>query len=115
MRFNNGILLYRRCELLTTIGAHKDLLRACLTMLRWAQPENGEEWVELATNIARIHHAHGHLHSARRALSNSLHRCSDNFNMEHFNLLMELQIITKKYLDVVKVVLEFCFNKFTMT
>lgn len=72
-------------------------------MLRWAQPERGEEWVELATNIARIHHADGHLHSARKALANALHRCSHHFTMEHFNLLLELQVLTKKYLDVVKV------------
>ena len=84
--------LRRRCELLISIGAHKELLRACLTMLRWAQPERGEEWVELATNIARIHHADGHLHSARKALANALHRCSHHFTMEHFNLLLELQV-----------------------
>ena len=85
------------------MGAHKELLRACLTMLRWVQPENGEEWIELATNIARIHHAHGHLHSARRALSNALQQCAQHFTMEKYNLLVELQIITKRYLDVLKV------------
>ena len=93
----------RRCELLVSMDSHKELLRACLTMLRYAQPENADGWMELATSIARIHHAHGHLTSARRALSNALQQCSTNFTMEHYNLLFELQIATKRYFDVVKV------------
>lgn len=88
------------------MGAHKDLLKACLTMLRCVQPESEQkktEWVELAVRIARMHHASGHLHSASRALSNVLITCSDHFAMEHYNLLLELQILTKHYLDAIKV------------
>lgn len=92
--------------MLESIGAHKELLKACLTMLRSVKPESEQkmvEWVELAVRIARMHHARGHFHSARRALSNALVTCSVHFSMEHFNLLLELQILTKHYLDVVKV------------
>jgi general transcription factor 3C polypeptide 3 (transcription factor C subunit 4) len=91
---------------LESIGAEKEQLKAFLTMLRGVQPEDEEkknEWVELAEKIARMYFASGHLHSARRALSNALVTCADNFKMEHFNLLLELQISTKHYLDVIKV------------
>ena len=97
---------FSRCELLESMGANKDLLKACLTMLRCVQPESEQkmvEWVELAVRIARMHHASGHLHSARKALSNALVTCSAHFSMEHYNLLLELQILTKYYLDVIKV------------
>lgn len=93
------------------MGAQKDLLKACLTMLRCVQPENEQkrnEWVELAVRIARMHHASGHLHSARRALSNALVTCSASFTMEHYNLLLELQVLTKHYLDVMKVLTKHC-------
>ncbi len=104
-----------RCELLESMGANKDLLKACLTMLRCVQPESEQkmkEWVELAVRIARMHHASGHLHSARKALSNALITCSGHFSMEHYNLLLELQILTKHYLDVIKVGLLFRKIKF---
>ncbi|KAK4007729.1 hypothetical protein OUZ56_012882 [Daphnia magna] len=64
-----------RCELLESMAAQKELLKACLTMLRCVQPENEQkrnEWVELAVRIARMHHASGQLYSARRTLSNAL-------------------------------------------
>ncbi len=97
---------FSRCEVLESIGAQKEQLKSFLTMLRFVQPENEQkknEWVELAEKIARMYFASGHLHSARRALSNALVTCADNFKMEHFNLLLELQILTKHYLDVIKV------------
>jgi general transcription factor 3C polypeptide 3 (transcription factor C subunit 4) len=97
---------FSRCNVLESIGAEKEQLKAFLTMLRGVQPEDEEkknEWVELAEKIARMYFASGHLHSARRALSNALVTCADNFKMEHFNLLLELQISTKHYLDVIKV------------
>lgn len=51
------------------MGAHKELLAACLTMLRCVQPENEEkmgEWVELAARIARKQHLTGHFVSLRK-------------------------------------------------
>ncbi|EFX62545.1 hypothetical protein DAPPUDRAFT_270228 [Daphnia pulex] len=75
------------------------------------QPENEQkknEWVELAEKIFRMYFASGHLHSARRALSNALVTCADHFKMEHFNLLLELQILTKHYLDVIKTLNRHC-------
>ncbi|EFX88282.1 hypothetical protein DAPPUDRAFT_311610 [Daphnia pulex] len=100
-----------RCRVLKSIGAEKEQLKARLTMLRGVQPENEQkknEWVELAEKIARIYIESGNLHSARRALSNALVTCADNFKMEHFNLLLELQILTKHYLDVIKVLNRHC-------
>ena len=88
------------------LGAQKEQLKARLTMLRCVQPETEQkktEWVELAVTIAREYFSGGHLHSARRALSNALVTSSANFKMEQFNLLFELQLLTKHYLDVVKV------------
>ncbi|EFX65628.1 hypothetical protein DAPPUDRAFT_117104 [Daphnia pulex] len=101
-----------RCEVLKSIGAEKEQLKALLTMLRGVhQPENEQkknEWVELAEKIFRMYFASGHLHSARRALSNALVTCADHFKMEHFNLLLELQILTKHYLDVIKTLNRHC-------
>ena len=75
-------------------------------MLRCVKPDTEQkriEWVELAVRIARMHHASGHLHTASRALSNALVTCSNHFTMEHYHLLLELQILTKHYLDALKV------------
>lgn len=88
------------------MGAQKDLLEASSTMLKCVVPADEEkmnEWVELAVRIARIHHASGHMHSARKALNNALVHCHKLFTMEHYNLLLELQLLTKRYLDIVKV------------
>ena len=95
----------RRCELLESMGAHNELLQACLTMLRGVQPgtEDGLEWVKVAQHIACIHYGQGNYSSARRALSNALFKCSDYFTMENYHLLLELQIITKHYIGVIKV------------
>lgn len=87
------------------MGAQQELVEAYLTMLRGVQPEEEKktEWVELAVRIARMRHANGHFHSARRALSNALIHCADKFTMENYNLLLDLLILTKHYVDVVKV------------
>jgi general transcription factor 3C polypeptide 3 (transcription factor C subunit 4) len=85
--------------------AQKEQLKAYLTMLRCVQPETEQkkiEWVELAVN-AQEYFSSGYLHSARRALSNALVTCSANFKMEQFSLVLELQILTKHYLDVINV------------
>ena len=95
----------RRCELLESMGAHNELLQACLTMLRGVQPdtEDGLEWIKLAEHIACIHYGQGNFSSARRALSNALFKCSAYFTMENYHLLLELHIITKHYIGVIKV------------
>lgn len=88
------------------MGAHKELLHACITMLKCVEPGSEEkmsEWVELAVRIARIHHASGHMHCARKALTNALVHCHKLFTMEHYNLLFELQVITKRYFEMIKV------------
>ena len=88
------------------MGAHKELLQACLVMLRGVQPEKGDglEWVKLAEHIACIHYGQGHYSSARRALNNALHKCSAYFTMENYHLLLELHIITRHYFGVIKVI-----------
>lgn len=98
-------IVVRRCELLESMGAHNELLQACLTMLRGVQPDtrDGLEWVKLAEHIACIHYGQGNYSSARRALSNALFKCSAYFTMENYHLLLELQIITKHYIGVIKV------------
>ena len=103
-------LIYRRCELLESMGAQQELVEAYLNMLRGVHPDDDKkaEWVELAVRIARMRHASGHFHSARRALSNALIHCADNFSMENYNLLLDLLILTKRYIEVVKVRSTFC-------
>ena len=97
--------IFRRCELLEAMGAQQELVDAYLTMLRGVQPEEDKkmEWVELAVRIARMRHAEGHFTSARKALSNALIHCADKFSMENYNLLFDLMILTKQYVDVVRV------------
>lgn len=101
----NFLLYFRRCEFLEGIGAQQELVEAYLSMLRGVHPDDDmkAEWVEFAVRIARMRHASGHFHSARRALSNALIHCPDAFSMENYNLLFDLFILTKRYIEVVKV------------
>lgn len=105
-------LLWERCNLQEQIGDRKKALEGYEAIMELLGPDQGNECVQLAREIAKSHHENGYMLSAVQVLEKAFYRFPELITSEDVNMLLELQIHEKKYREGIKALTEFCGVQF---
>ncbi|CAL1271933.1 unnamed protein product [Larinioides sclopetarius] len=100
---------WERCNLYEQIGERKRALYGYEMILKHlSDPQNGEKCVDMAREIAKIHHENTDDANAVRVLETSFNKFPSLITSEDVNFLLELQLGQKMYKAAVKTFVQHC-------
>ncbi|KAF8792143.1 General transcription factor 3C polypeptide 3 like protein [Argiope bruennichi] len=105
----NVNLWWERCNLYEQVGERKRALYGYEMILKHlSDPKSGEKCVDMAREIAKIHHENTDDANAVRVLETSFNKFPSLITSEDVNFLLELQLGQKMYKAAVKTFVQHC-------
>ncbi|CAN8009953.1 unnamed protein product, partial [Ixodes pacificus] len=91
------------CTLYEQAGEQRKALDCCSSLVQQMGPSQGAQCLQLSRELAKVHHQRGNVVAAINVLQSALTKCPSDIASEDVNMLLELQLGEKLYVDALMV------------
>ncbi|KAM7287299.1 general transcription factor 3C polypeptide 3 isoform X1 [Ixodes scapularis] len=96
------------CTLYEQAGEQRKALDCCSSLVQQMGPSQGAQCLQLSRELAKVHHQRGNVAAAINVLQSALTKCPSDIASEDVNMLLELQLGEKLYVDALMVLHTHC-------
>lgn len=96
------------CTLYEQTGEQRKALDCCSSLVQQMGPAQGAQCLQLSRELAKVHHQKGNVTAAVQVLQSALNKCPSDIASEDVNMLLELQLGEKLYVDALMVLHTHC-------
>ncbi|XP_071119203.1 general transcription factor 3C polypeptide 3-like [Haliotis cracherodii] len=105
---DNSDCIWQRSHLYEQLGEHKKALEGYQLILKLLPDDDGEKYLQLARNITKSFHEIGETMLSINTMKNALHKHPNLITSEDVNLLLELQMAERLFLESIEVLVSHC-------
>ncbi|XP_048758832.1 general transcription factor 3C polypeptide 3-like isoform X2 [Ostrea edulis] len=105
---SNLDIFWNRSHLYEELGEKKRALEGYKAMMKIAPPKDGDRYMELARTITKHYYEEDDKVSAMETMKNAFESNSENVTAEDVNLIMELLMTQKMFLQAIEVLVNHC-------